>query len=1209
MMSKYLGGRRTRPAGARRSAKSAGFQHKRLGFENLEQRRLLTLTAPTSVVFQPQTGQGTATLTPANNSSSSEELTFLVSGVTAGNEVDVFADTATTTSNTPIASGTVGASATTITLTSNGSNTLTDNSYTFSAVQIDTTLEEESAPSAASAFDNGQSTQIFAGLTLTQTAVTATAGTPFSYTAAANAPTGDTATIAAGSTLLPGMSFTSSTNTFSGWTPTTGEAGSTQSFTVALSDTLGNSTTVTVYVAVAAATGVAISAPPASIAVGSPVLVSFNTVDSGTPTFTVTTSSSSDPNGADLTATLMPETNQVLQIVTSDGTMDFQLLNNLTPLTVTHFVNLVDSGTYSSNADFYRIIQTFVDQGGVGGTGSTIPVELNPLLRFTSSGLLAMANDGVDGNSSEFFVTNPDDTSDGFLDFRYTIFGKLISGDNVRQAIAETQVGTNASGEDSAPFQDPTITSMSIVTVTDFGVVMLQAQSGATGPYTVTVNDGLGGSQTFTINIGTNQYDPPNPWVKPISVGTNSSGTNPGDQIYTAANTAAMFTPQGDSANNSTVNITASLFLPLVGSNFSQDLVDNTYAGTSPAVVSPNPYMTLNQIGSTYTVTPASGFAGVQVLEVEGQAPTPASWDASASVNPAYTAYVPVFVNPPAPEISSISADGATVTGSTFNNNSSSSTELSFNISDAISGAVVSVYVDGGTTPIATGTAGGTTITVTTTGADKLASGSHTFTVQQVLTTSALTLYADWTGTAGSQSPGVQFPIASNTLDSPISTGTNLTIGLAVLEPPASEVQAGVQYTYIVATNAPSGDTVTITPVTLPAGMVFTAPATFTWTPSSSQVGTSPTFSATLTDAQGNTATIGPVGISVILGLAPSQVPVNVTLGGDATVLFTGDNVLVYDNIGKAVLSDATFKSTDTVEVDLPAGQANSVLVIMPNSANAPLPEEVFVNGASGSTENRVTVLGSNSGNSFVLNGESATDNGMDTQMANVQTLSLAGLGGNNYYTLTNSVAQTWVVAGGGNNTLDFSHDTAGVDVNLGLDGGQLQTIAPWNNNTLSIIGVVNDLIGSEFPNTLIGGPAATTLIRSGASKSTVIGGSGNNVLIGGGGNDTITGGAGQNLIIAGNGLDTIYAAGARSMIFGGTTNFDSSDQALLTLLAEGPLYSYSYTVRRAFAAGALDPEIDSSLLSFHDSGQADTIYGSYLNNWLVLGKYDKVVS
>ena len=94
-------------------------------------------------------------------------------------------------------------------------------------------------------------------------------------------------------------------------------------------------------------------------------------------------------------------------------------------------------------------------------------MELNPDLRFTSSGLLAMANNGVDGNSSEFFITGPttghrpqsgqpaSNFNDGFLDFRYTIFGKLIAGDNVRQALAATQVGANSSGEDSQPVRGP----------------------------------------------------------------------------------------------------------------------------------------------------------------------------------------------------------------------------------------------------------------------------------------------------------------------------------------------------------------------------------------------------------------------------------------------------------------------------------------------------------------------------------------------------------------------------------------------------------------------------------------------------------------------------------------------------------------------------------------------------------------------------------
>ena len=89
--------------------------------------------------------------------------------------------------------------------------------------------------------------------------------------------------------------------------------------------------------------------------------------------------------------------------------MDIELLDNYTPNTVAHIESLVDSGAYATDATFYRIIEDFMVQGGVGGTGSTIPVELNADLRFTSSGLLAMANNGVDGNSSEFFITGPDD--------------------------------------------------------------------------------------------------------------------------------------------------------------------------------------------------------------------------------------------------------------------------------------------------------------------------------------------------------------------------------------------------------------------------------------------------------------------------------------------------------------------------------------------------------------------------------------------------------------------------------------------------------------------------------------------------------------------------------------------------------------------------------------------------------------------------------
>ena len=87
--------------------------------------------APTTIAFEPQTGQGTTTITSANNSSSSEELQFLVSGVVAGDTVNLYADGSTTA----IATGTVASGDTTITLTTNGTSTLSNGAHTFTATQ------------------------------------------------------------------------------------------------------------------------------------------------------------------------------------------------------------------------------------------------------------------------------------------------------------------------------------------------------------------------------------------------------------------------------------------------------------------------------------------------------------------------------------------------------------------------------------------------------------------------------------------------------------------------------------------------------------------------------------------------------------------------------------------------------------------------------------------------------------------------------------------------------------------------------------------------------------------------------------------------------------------------------------------------------------------------------------------------------------------
>ena len=467
--------------------KPGGGLARRLTFESLEFRRLLASVAtPGPIAFVPGTGQGTTSITSANNSAATpaKELSFSVAGVTAGDTVNVYAKGITNA----IGTATVATGATTVTVTTDGSTTLTDGSYTFTATQTDTSND-------VSAASQPLSLQVFASFSVTTTsatAVSATVGKAFTYRFATttNAPSGDSVTITAG-TMLAGMTLDPTTQTVSGWTPTAADVGATQVFSETLTDTAGNSTTVPVFVAVSATSGLSVFSPPTSVVVGSPVLVAFSDANSGTLNYNVTTSNSSE-----LTATLMPETNPVLKIVTNMGEMDLQLLNNYTPNTVAHIESLVEAGIYT-NSSFYRVIQNFMIQGGSGGTGGTIPVELNPDLRFTSSGLLAMANSGEDSNSSEFFITGPDDTgtvnpntgaantnfSDGFLDFRYTLFGKLIAGDNVRQAIAATPVTTNPStGEVSQPVTAPVIESMSISTDPNAGVFLLKAASSPRAP-------------------------------------------------------------------------------------------------------------------------------------------------------------------------------------------------------------------------------------------------------------------------------------------------------------------------------------------------------------------------------------------------------------------------------------------------------------------------------------------------------------------------------------------------------------------------------------------------------------------------------------------------------------------------------------------------------------------------------------------------------
>ncbi len=124
-------------------------------------------------------------------------------------------------------------------------------------------------------------------------------------------------------------------------------------------------------------------------------------------------------------------------ITTENGQMRLRLFSEEAPLAVNNFVFLADQGFYDG-VTFHRVLEDFMAQGGDptgsggGGPGYQFVNETDNDLSFDRPGILAMANAGPDTNGSQFFITfGPQQ----YLDGGYTIFGELIDGADVLNAI------------------------------------------------------------------------------------------------------------------------------------------------------------------------------------------------------------------------------------------------------------------------------------------------------------------------------------------------------------------------------------------------------------------------------------------------------------------------------------------------------------------------------------------------------------------------------------------------------------------------------------------------------------------------------------------------------------------------------------------------------------------------------------------------------
>jgi peptidyl-prolyl cis-trans isomerase B (cyclophilin B) len=134
-----------------------------------------------------------------------------------------------------------------------------------------------------------------------------------------------------------------------------------------------------------------------------------------------------------------PKKNYKATIETPRGNIVISLYAEHAPKTVNNFVFLAKEGYYDGLL-FHRVISNFMIQGGDptgtgrGGPGYKFEDETKGNPNKHGTGSLSMANAGPNTNGSQFFITH---APQPHLDGKHTVFGKVVEGQNIVDAIRQ----------------------------------------------------------------------------------------------------------------------------------------------------------------------------------------------------------------------------------------------------------------------------------------------------------------------------------------------------------------------------------------------------------------------------------------------------------------------------------------------------------------------------------------------------------------------------------------------------------------------------------------------------------------------------------------------------------------------------------------------------------------------------------------------------
>ncbi|MDE2311487.1 MAG: peptidylprolyl isomerase [Patescibacteria group bacterium] len=152
------------------------------------------------------------------------------------------------------------------------------------------------------------------------------------------------------------------------------------------------------------------------------------------------------------------------------GDIKLEFYDKDAPKAVENFLRLADAGYYDC-LTFHRVAKGFVVQGGdpngngSGGQsafGQPFADELNPDTPSYKAGyvkgVLAMANSGPNTNGSQFFIM----LADNDLPHNYTIFGKVIAGQDVVDKIGQVDITPVMGPQDGSPVTPVVMQSVKI---------------------------------------------------------------------------------------------------------------------------------------------------------------------------------------------------------------------------------------------------------------------------------------------------------------------------------------------------------------------------------------------------------------------------------------------------------------------------------------------------------------------------------------------------------------------------------------------------------------------------------------------------------------------------------------------------------------------------------------------------------------------------